>query len=295
MIRKRLSAVLSIAVVVFVVGCGTTSPPPTPDVTAPAQVAVSTVVSSSGLPLTGDDAVEFLRTAQITGRLEKEFDSLAISDPVRVTLTDGQMTARAVFKDIDKYDLKFKYGDGRTLTRVKDTYRHEIAAYKLDAMLGLGIVPPCTERTIGSHTGSLCLWVEHAMTESERIKKQIQPPNAVEFNNQMLVIRLFHQLIWDADYNNVRNLLIDESFKLHKIDSSMAFRMDPTLRKEDSLNRFSKKFLTALKSLDRESLNEGLRPWLNDQQIETLWQRRERILQLADERVASYGETVALY
>ena len=100
MIRNRLSAVLFISVVVFAFGCGTTSPPPTPEVTTPAQVAASTVVPSSGLPLAGDDAVEFLRTAQIAGRLEKDFDSLAITGPMRATLSDGETTARAVFKEV---------------------------------------------------------------------------------------------------------------------------------------------------------------------------------------------------
>ncbi len=247
-----------------------------------------------GLPLTGQEAVEFLRTAEIKGK-PKEFDSLAITDPVRVTLTDGSRTFRAIFKDEDTYHMKFHYGDGRTLTRVKDSYKSEIAAYELDVLLGLDMVPPCVERSVQSHTGSLCMWVEEAMTESDRIKQQIQPPNAVEWNNQMFTLRLFHQLIWDPDYNNVRNTLVDANFKIYKIDSSMAFRTDSDLRKEKSLTRFSRKVLASLEALERSEVDARLGPWLDKKQLDALWARRGRLLELAKERIADSGEDAVLY
>lgn len=247
-----------------------------------------------GLPLTGDAAVEFLNTAEVKGK-PKEFDSLAITDPVRVTLTDGSQTLRAIFKDEDTYHMKFEYGDGRTLTRVRDSYKSEIASYEIAVMLGLDMVPPCVERTIRSHTGSLCLWVEEAMTESDRIKKEIQPPNAVEWNNQMFTIRLFVQLIWDPDYNNVRNMLVDANFKIYKVDSSMAFRTDSDLRKEKSLTRFSRKVLAGLEALEQSEVNARLGPWLDKKQLSALWARRERLIALAKERIDAFGEDAILY
>jgi hypothetical protein len=245
--------------------------------------------------MTGQEAVQFLSTAEVQGRLEKEFDSLAITDPVRVTLTDGAITARAVFKDEDTFHNSFEFGDGRRFTAVKDSYKHEIAAYELDAMLGLNIVPPCVGRKIHSHTGSLCLWVENAMTESERIKQNIQPPDAVDWNNQMFVIRLFSQLMYDLDYNNVRNLLVDGDFKIHKIDSSMAFRKDPELRKPKSLTRFSRSVLDALRALDDKEVRQRLAQWLDDEQIDTLLARRDAILALANQRIEELGEDAILY
>lgn len=247
-----------------------------------------------GLPLTGEEAVNFMRTAEVEGRPE-EFDSLAISDPVRVTLTAGTQTIRAIFKDENTNHLKFKFADGRTLTRVKDSYRNEIAAYELDVLLELGIVPPCVERRIHSHTGALCLWVENAMTESERINKNIQPPSAATWNDQMFTIRLFHQLIWDPDYNNVRNTLVDANFKIYKIDSSMAFRPDSNLRKEKSLTRFSRKLLAGLESLERSEVDARLGPWLDEKRLDALWARRTRILELAKERIADMGEEAVLF
>ena len=68
------------------------------------------------------------------------------------------------------------------------------------------------------------MWVYDSMTEWDRAKvKMIPPPDPVAWNDQMHVVRLFMQLTWDTDYNNVSNLLIDPGWKIWKIDSSRAF------------------------------------------------------------------------
>ena len=242
-----------------------------------------------GLPLTGQEAVEFLLTAEVQGRPQK-FDSLAITDPSRVTLTDGTRTLRAIFKDEDTNHMIFHFADGRVLTGIKDSYRHEIAAYELDALLGLGIVPPCVKRRIRRDVGSLCLWVENATTEAVRKRKKIRPPDLHDWNCQMFTIRLFHQLIWDPDYNNISNTLVDANFKLYKIDSSMAFRTDPKLRNEKALTRFSASVLANLESLERSDVEARLGPWLDRKRLEALWARRARLLELAKEQIAAAGQ-----
>jgi hypothetical protein len=255
--------------------------------------APSTEREVTGLPLTGDEAVEFLQTAKVLGRPEK-FDSVAITDPLRVTLTDGTRTLRAIFKDEDTNHMVFHFADGKVLTGVKDSYRHEIAAYELDVLLGLGIVPPCVKRPIRRDTGSLCLWVENAMTEAVRQRKKIRPPDLDDWNGQMFTIRLFHQLTWDPDYNNISNTLVDANFKLYKVDSSMAFRTDPKLRNEKALTRFSKSVLASLEALERSEVEARLGPWLNRKQLDALWARRARLLELAREQIALRGEVAVL-
>ena len=111
----------------------------------------------------------------------------------------------------------------------------------------------------------------------------------------MSTLKVFLQLIWDTDYNNISNILIDESWHIWKIDASRTFRIDAGLRREATLTRFSRPLLTALKNLDRSELEKVLKPWLNDRQIKTLWQRRTRILELAEERTAEFGAAVVLY
>ena len=246
-----------------------------------------------GLPLTGEEAERFLHTAATVGR-PRRFDAIAITEPVAVTLTDGSRTHRAIFKDVDERHMIFRFADGRVFTKVYDSYKHEIAAYELDALLGLDIVPPCVERKIRGQTGSLCLWVEDAMTEAPRMKKKIRPPDRVEWNAQMFTIRLFHQLIWDPDYNNTRNTLVDADFKLYKVDSSLSFRTDTKLRNEKALTQFSRRVLANLESLERHEVDARLGPWLETAQLDALWTRRARLLELAREQIALRGEDAVL-
>ena len=247
-----------------------------------------------GMPLTGQEAVEFLRVAKVVGEPEN-FDSVAITDPLRVRMTDGTQTLRAIFKDENTLYPNFRYGDGREVERAMDSYKHEIAAFELDLMLGLDLVPPCVERKMYSRKGSLCLWVEGSMTEAERREKGLEPPDVQRWKNDMLEARLFQQLIADLDFSNIRNLIVDEDFRIHKIDSSMAFYTDPRLIEELNADRFSRRFVKALELLDRGQMDEKLKPWLYKVQRKDLWARRDRILKRAEKLIAKHGEAEILY
>jgi hypothetical protein len=242
--------------------------------------------------LLGEAGETFLRTAEIV-KLE-EYETKGITNPLRATLTDGDLTLRAVFKDVDNLDVRWKTADGRIFFNVTDCYTNEIASYELDKLLELGMVPPTVERRIGRDVGSLQFWVEGAMTEWDRKRvAKLSPPDMEAWNDQISTIKLYLQLIWDTDFNNMSNVMVDTNYwKIWKIDASRAFHNRAELRNEDSITRFSKRFLAALEYLDRDVLDEKLGPWLSRRQIKALWQRRDRILELAEERVAEFGESV---
>ncbi len=247
-----------------------------------------------GLPLTGSAAVEFLRTAEVVGEPES-FDTVAITDPLRVRVSDGERTLRAVFKDEHTLYPNFRFGDGREVERAWDSYKHEIAAFELDLLMGLGLVPPCVERMMFSRTGSLCLWVEGARTEAERRKEGLEPPDPEKFKNDLREARLFQQFIADLDFSNIRNLIVDDDFRVYKVDSSMAFYDDPGLIGELQPKTYSRRFLKALRALDQATVTEKLKPWLLNQQIKKLWARRDKILKRADKLIAKQGEDKMLY
>ena len=247
-----------------------------------------------GVPLRGEEAVAFLTDAEIVGEPES-FDEAALTGPLRVTLTDGDRTFRAVFKHEDTRYPEFRFSDGREVEQARDSYRHEIAAYELDRMLGLDIVPPCVERKIGSRTGSLCFWVEGSMTEAERREQGLQPSNPVTYKGQLREIELFEQLIADLDYSDLRNLIVDEKLRIHKVDSSMAFDSDPDLLTGLYSSKLSRRLIQALEALDKKEMNETLKPWLHKDQLGSLWERRKRILKRAQQLVGDYGEERALY
>ena len=247
-----------------------------------------------GVPLRGEEAVAFLTGAEIVGKPES-FDEAAITGPLRVTLTDGSRTFRAVFKHEDTRYPEFRFSDGREVEQARDSYRHEIAAYELDRMLGLDIVPPCVGRKVGSRMGSLCFWVEGSMTEAERRERGLQSSDPVRYKGQLREIELFQQLIADLDYSDLRNLVVDEDLRIHKVDSSMAFDADPDLLTGLYSSRLSRRLIRALEALDKKEMTEKLKPWLHKDQRGGLWERRNRILKRAKQLIADYGEERTLY
>lgn len=247
-----------------------------------------------GAPLKGEEAVDFLTHAEIVGEPER-FDEAAITGPLRVTLTDDSRTLRAVFKHEDTRYSEFRFSDGREVRQARDSYRHEIAAFELDRLLGLDLVPPCVERKIDSKTGSMCLWVEDSMTESERRAKRIEPPDPVGYKGQLREIELFQQLIADLDYSDPRNLVVDANYRIHKVDSSMAFDADPDLLTGLYSSHLSRRLIRALEALDKKQMHEKLKPWLAKDQRSGLWERRNRIIKRAERLVEDHGEEEILY
>jgi hypothetical protein len=201
-----------------------------------------------------------------------------------------------VWKTIDE----FKRGvtqleGGGVIVDFADSWKHEVAAYELDKVIGLGLVPPTVERTFGRTKGSLQLWVDGAMTEADRKQKKVTPPDLKTWNEQMYKVRLLHQLTDNTDARNIRNVLSDASFRVYAVDSSRAFTIYGDLRSGQDLVRFSRAALEALKTLDRPTLDAKLGRWLNGPQIDGLLKRRDRIVALAAERVREQGEAAVLY
>jgi len=246
-----------------------------------------------GLPLVGEEAETFLRTAEV---IRKKGIGTGITHPDQYTLSDGTRTHRAVWKTIDE----FKRGitnleGGGVIVDFADSYKHEIASYELDKLVGTGLVPPTVERTLGGKKGSLQLWVEGALTEADRKQKKIAPPDPRAWNEQMYKVRLLHQLTDNTDYRNIRNVLSDPSFRVYAVDCSRGFTIYADLRGEKELVRFSRSVLEALKALDRPTLDAKLGRWLGGPQIEGVLKRRDKIVLLAARLVQERGEAAVLY
>ncbi len=246
-----------------------------------------------GLPLRGEAAETFLRTAAL---VSKKGLGKGITHSDQYTLSDGSQTHRAVWKTIDEFKPGLtSFEGGGVIMDFTDSYKNEIAAYELDKLVGLELVPPTVERTFGRTTGSLQMWVEGAMTEADRKQRKLSPPDTLAWNEQMYKMRLLHQLTYDTDARNINNVLVDPSFRVYAIDFSRSFLGYTDLRSEKELLRFPRSALEALKALDRPTLDARLGRWLRGPQIEGLLKRRDKILALAARRVQEQGEAAVLY
>jgi hypothetical protein len=259
----------------------------------PAWTPRASAQDAFGLLLRGEAAETFLTTAEVVRR--RGLDQ-GITHSDQCTLSDGTRTLRAIWKTIDE----LKRGvtaleSGGLIVDLADSWKHEVAAYELDKLLGTELVPPTVERTIGGRTGSLQMWVEGAMTEADRKQRKMAPPDVRTWNEQIHKVRLLHQLTDNTDARNIRNLLLDPSFRVYAIDFSRAFTASSYLRSETALERFSRAALEALKALDRPTLDAKLGRWLTAPQIEGLLKRRDKIVARAARLVQERGEADVLY
>jgi hypothetical protein len=246
----------------------------------------------SGLVLQGPEAEEFLRNARV---VERKAIGKGITRPEKLALSDDRRTLHGVFKTIDVHKLGQQRMERGWEFDFRDSWKSEVAAYELDKLLGLGLVPPTVERSIDGRRGSLQLWVEQSITEDERGKRKLEPPHLPRWNNQLHNVRLLHQLTHNTDFQNVRNVLVDPAFKVYAIDNSRAFRIQKELLAPDDLQCFSRSVLERLRALDAPLLEAKLGPWLEKMQIEGLLARRDAILEIVDKRVKEKGEGVVLF
>jgi hypothetical protein len=245
-----------------------------------------------GLALQGEEAEVFLASARV---VEMRPIGVGITQPQRVTLSDGTRTLRAVWKTIDEFRPTFtRDKTGGFRLGQTDSYKYEIAAYELDKLLGLHLVPPTVERDIDGKTGSLQLWVEGSFTEADRQEQKLMPKNPGRWGARMSELHFLNQLIYNTDSKNIRNILFDQDFEVYAIDHSRSFRPYRVLPAAEQLMRFRGPVLERLRGLDRRTVEEKLGPWLRKAELEALLVRRDVVVARADARIAESGEEVVL-
>ena len=242
--------------------------------------------STSG-ELTREQKEEFLRTARI---VKSERLSVGVTDSRRATLTDGSITHDAHIQTVEVFKL-------RHLAEVSftDSYRYNIATYRLDKILGLEIVPVSVEGKFRGKKASLTWWIDEAwMTEKERISRGARAPDVGLWNKQMYRTRVLDQLIYNID-RNLGNLVITKDWKIWAIDHTRAFRTHRVLESPKDLVQCDRKLLAALRGLNEKTLAGELRPYVSKVQIKALLARRDLIVKYFDNAVAEKGEQKVLY
>lgn len=239
----------------------------------------------------GPDAENFLLHAKIVGM--KDIGK-GVTLPRKATLELDGVTGAGVFKTIDEKPEHPVSPGGDLEPAFQDSWRTEVAAYELDKLIGLGIVPATVKRTYENTAGSLQLWVVSKMDEETRVKQKIQPPDPAAWTNQVANLHLWDALIYNTD-RQAGNLLITEDWKLRAIDHSRSFRPFKELRDAKSLTRFSKSLLARLNTLTEPMLKKSLDPYLDPFQIGAILKRRDAIEALAKKLVAQKGEAAVLF
>lgn len=229
------------------------------------------------------------REAEIEAYL-KEAEILGLDDlPVGVTnpkaadLAPGGPVGRFAWKPIRPGIQRGFY----------ESYKAEVAAYELDKLLGLGMVPVTVERRIRGELGAAIMWV--TPTESFRDLGGVPtPPNRHlgYWTIQLIRAKMFDNLIYNQDPNE-GNWLVDPAWNLMVIDHSRSFTPDRKMA-HDNMTRVDRYLWERMQQLDEPTLSAALGEWLSGREIEAILERRDLMAELIDARVERDGAATVL-
>ena len=241
----------------------------------------SPVPASSAAPVSNSSKIwegrnaefeEFLRTAEFR---KVEDVPIGVTRPQRGFFDPGGLVASAAWKLLPP---------GRP-HGYWESYKSEIAAYELDKLLGLGMVPPAVEKRVRGERGAAVLWVE-GVQSWKAVENAPKPP---KWNREAVRMKMFDNLIGNID-RNAGNLLVDGDWNLYLIDHSRAFVSDTKLKVE--MVRIDKGIWDKMLALDEPTLTGALGKWLDRGAIRAMLKRRDEMKKVIDKLLKTGTEAL---
>jgi hypothetical protein len=231
--------------------------------------------SQEALPALSDAQIEeWLQKADV---IKTKGTAKGVTGSIRATLSDGKITHDAHIQSIDESKREFQSARG-TEFNFRDSFTFNIAGYKIDRLIGLNMVPVSVSRRYRSKPSAFTWWIDDViMDEGDRLKKKIQPPDPVLWNQQSQLVHLFDQLIYNVD-RNMGNLIITKDWRLWAIDHTRAFRTHNELKSITAVTRCDRQVFEAMKRLNEETLQKEVGKVLDQWQIRALLARRDAIV-----------------
>jgi hypothetical protein len=200
---------------------------------------------------------DYLRTAECVS-----LEVLGTGQAARCILRPGGPVAR----------MAWKAGPPGPHRGFRESYKAEIAAYELDKLLKLDMVPPTVERQLQGADGAAQLWVENIV--AGKAGESPEGSNRAYWENQLARMTMFDNLIGNTARNRA-NMLRDAAWNLVLIDHSRAFGTGTDLVRE--MNRIDGDCWARIESLTRSQLDAVLRAWLGEDEIRAILERREKM------------------
>ena len=238
---------------------------------------------------------KFLETAE-TVASRQIVSSEAVTSPWVLTLKLGDFTHRGLWKNAQ--GRMGGYWEGWT---------YEIAAYRIDKLIGLGMVPPTVERRFRGERGSCQYWIDDCISLKERDEKGLKmPPAKVPgWNRATYLQRLLDNLIANEDRHK-NQILITKDWRMVLIDHSRSFR---------TAGRFTRSLLYSaknpegpmlmselpravyekVKTLDAATIRQAVGEYLTDEEIRAVVVRRDLVLAEIARLVQVNGENKVFY
>jgi hypothetical protein len=225
---------------------------------------------------------EFLRTAKIERTVGTPVGILA---PRHALFAPGGLANGAAVK---------KIAPGRR-DGYWESYKSEIAAYKLDRLLELDMVPPTIERTFDGEMASWQLWVDNTRMLKEIQQLKVRDPDVERWNRQLHRVQVFDDLVGNID-ENAGNLLFDRAWNFIKIDHSRAFTDTVALPFDlkQTVKRIDRPFFERIKALDQATVKREVGNLLEGGAMGALFRRRDAIVKTFEELAKKDGADLVL-
>jgi hypothetical protein len=191
----------------------------------------------------------------------------------------------------------------------KEGWQYEIAAYRMDKLLGLNMIPPTVEREFDGKKGSLQWWVTTEFSLLDIMEQGIslpeKNPEATIFNRGKYLARAFDCLIANEDRTQ-QNIRYTKDWRVILIDHSRSFRSKKKYQKRllYGKNGFKEKqlfrqlpfqFVEKIKTLDFDRIKNETGPYLTDEEINAILARKTLILEEIEQMIEERGREKVLY
>jgi hypothetical protein len=215
---------------------------------------------------------EYIKSAKVVSMKEL---SVGVTKPKRAELAPGGPVAAIAWKKIPPGRYEGYW----------ESYKSEIAAYELDKLLGLGMVPPTVEKRVEGDLGAAVMWVSPTKSFKELGgvpgQKGVKGPPPAQigmWTNQITRAKMFDDLIGNTD-PNLGNWLVDPAWNLILIDHTRAFTSNNLYHQ---LVQVDTELWDKMKALDEASLTAAVGRWLDKREIKGILERRDKMQQVVD-------------
>ena len=236
---------------------------------------------------------EFLKTSEI---IRHRDIGEGVTKPIQLFLKKADVEWSGVWKNPKGMRGGFLEG-----------WQYEIAAYEMDKLLELNMIPPTVEREFKGKRGSLQFWVEDAFSDLKMREQKIKwPPSRLDHLQKMKYLtRAFDSLIANEDRTQ-QNIFYTKDWRMILIDHSRSFRSSKEFTKKLLFGKYRegrpmpfrqlpRAFVDKIKALDFDNIKKAVGPYLKDKEIKAILLRKKLLLEEIEEMIKEKGEDKVLY
>ncbi len=240
-----------------------------------------------------EDVEEWLATGKL---VDAKAIGEGVTKPYRLFLKAGEVEISGAWKSVSG----FKNG-------VLEDWQYEIAAYQMDKLLGLNMVPPTVEKRYDRKKGSLQYWIEGTISDETRQEKGMKMPVSQihHWENRIYLMRAFDSIIANDDRTQ-QNIQYTKDWRTILIDHSRAFRSTREhtknlmfgkngLKEAMIFKRLPRKFVENVKALNFDQIKDAVGIYLSKREINAILSRKVIFLNEIDEMIKEQGENTVLY